>query len=157
VTDFQVAAMLLSLTAGLAYFNARVLRLPSAIGLMATALAGSVAVLVLDATGLTDVAPRLTALLDHANLSYALLHGMLGILLFAGALHVNLGDLRDFRAPIAALALGGTVMSTAMVGTGSYYLFGAFGFDVPFVHCLLVGALISPTDPIAVLGILKAA
>ncbi len=157
VTDFEVASILISLTAGLAYLNARVLRLPSAIGLMATALLGSLIVLALDATDVTEVAPRVTALLDQVNLSYALLHGMLGILLFAGALHVDLSDLRQFRLPIAVLAVGGTALSTALVGVGSYLVLGVLGFDVGFVHCLLFGSLISPTDPIAVLGILKAA
>ncbi len=157
MTDFEVASILLSLTALLAYINARVLRLPSAIGLMATALLGSVLVLVLDATNVTEVAPRVSALLDHANLSYALLHGMLGILLFAGALHVDLGDLREFKLPIAVLALVGTAVSTAMVGFGSYLILDVIGVGLPLLHCMLFGALISPTDPIAVLGILKAA
>jgi CPA1 family monovalent cation:H+ antiporter len=156
LTDFEVAAILITLTAALAYINARVLRLPSAIGLMATALLGSVLVLVLDALQITEVAPRVEGLLDQVNLPYSLLHGMLGILLFAGALHVNLGDLREFRSPIAVLAIGGTALSTAVVGAASYILFDALGFDVQLVHCLLFGALISPTDPIAVLGILKA-
>ena len=157
MTDFEVAAILITLTAGLAYLNARVLRLPSAIGLMATALLGSVLVLVLDALQITEVAPRVSALLDQVNLSYALLHGMLGILLFAGALHVDLNDLREFRIPITVLAIGGTALSTAAVGVASYLVLGALGLDVHLVHCLLFGALISPTDPIAVLGILKAA
>lgn len=157
MTDFEVAAILISLTAMMAYLNARVLKLPSAIGLMATALLGSVLVLVLDATNITDVAPRVSALVDQANLSYALLHGMLGILLFAGALHVDLGDLREFKLPIGVLSLIGTATSTAIVGLGSFVVLGAIGVDLPLVHCMLFGALISPTDPIAVLGILKAA
>jgi CPA1 family monovalent cation:H+ antiporter len=157
VTDFEVAAILITLTAGLAYLNARVLRLPSAIGLMATALLGSVIVLILDALQITEVAPRVTALLDQVNLSYALLHGMLGILLFAGALHVDLSDLRELRLPITVLAIGGTALSTAVVGIASYFVLRMLGLDVALVHCLLFGALISPTDPIAVLGILKAA
>jgi len=157
MTDFQVAAILITLTAGLAYLNARVFRLPSAIGLMATALLGSVIVLVLDALQITEVAPRVAGLLDQVNLPYALLHGMLGILLFAGALHVDLDDLREFRLPIAVLSIFGTAVSTAVVGVASYFLLGVLGLDVPLVHCFLFGALISPTDPIAVLGILKAA
>jgi CPA1 family monovalent cation:H+ antiporter len=124
---------------------------------MATALLGSLFILALDAAGVTEVAPRVTELLDQVNLSYALLHGMLGILLFAGALHVNLGDLREFRLPIIVLALVGTVLSTAFVGFGSYLVLSTLGLDVALVHCFLFGALISPTDPIAVLGILKAA
>jgi CPA1 family monovalent cation:H+ antiporter len=157
MTDFQVAAILISLTAGLAYLNARVLRLPSAIGLMATALVGSLIVLALDALEITAVAPRVEQLLDHVNLSYALLHAMLGVLLFAGALHVDLGDLSAQRLPIAVLSVVGTAISTAVVGGAAYLVLGALGVPLPFVHCLLFGALISPTDPIAVLGILRAA
>jgi len=157
VSDFEVAAILITLTAALAYVNARFLRLPSAIGLMTTALVGSLIVLGLDALNITEVAPRVTTLLEQVNLSYALLHGMLGVLLFAGALHVDIGDLSDLRFPITILAIGGTALSTLAVGTASYLVLGALDLDVPFVHCLLFGALISPTDPIAVLGILKAA
>ncbi|MBK9035511.1 MAG: sodium:proton antiporter [Myxococcales bacterium] len=157
MSDFQVAAVLLTLTAALAYVNARVLKLPSAIGLMATALIASIIGLGLDAAGVTDIGSRVAALLDRVDLAYALMHGMLGILLFAGALHVNLGDLRDQRWPIAVLALVGTALSTALVGYGAHYLFAAVGVGVPLIHCLVFGALISPTDPIAVLGILKAA
>jgi monovalent cation:H+ antiporter, CPA1 family len=157
VSDFEVAAILLTLTAALAYVNARVLRLPSAIGLMSTALLGSLLVLLLDGLDVTDVAPRVSALLDQVNLSHALLHGMLGILLFAGALHVDLADLRAFRLPIAVLALLGTALSTAIVGFVTYFVLGALGLELKLIHCLLFGALISPTDPIAVLGILKAA
>lgn len=157
MSDFQVAAILITLTAAFAYFNARVLRLPSAIGLMATALLGSVLVLVLDAAQVTDVAPRVALLLDQVDLPHALLHGMLGILLFAGALHVNLSDLHAYRFPITVLALVGTVLSTAIVGFSSQFMLGLLGIELDIVHCLLFGALISPTDPIAVLGILKAA
>ncbi len=157
MTDFEVAAILISVTAALAYVNARVLRLPSAIGLMATALLASLIVLGLDALSITDVAPRVAALLDRVDLSYALLHGMLGLLLFAGALHVDLGDLRAYRLPILVLAIGGTALSTAFVGVTSFLMFGVLGLEISLSHCLLFGALISPTDPIAVLGILKAA
>jgi CPA1 family monovalent cation:H+ antiporter len=157
VSDFEVAAILITLTAALAYLNARVLRLPSAIGLMSTALLGSVIVLVLDGLDITDVAPRVTILLDQVNLPHTLLHGMLGIMLFAGALHVDINDLHEFRVPITILALGGTAMSTAIVGLGSHFVLSGLGFDIALVHCFLFGALISPTDPIAVLGILKAA
>jgi CPA1 family monovalent cation:H+ antiporter len=157
MTDFQVAAILISLTAGLAYVNARVLRLPAAIGLMSTALLGSLVVLALDALDVTAVAPRVATLLDQVNLSYALLHAMLGVLLFAGALHVDLGDLRAQRLPIGVLAVAGTAMSTLVVGAAAYLVLDALGVPLPFVYCLLFGTLISPTDPIAVLGILRAA
>ncbi|MBE7447572.1 MAG: sodium:proton antiporter [Kofleriaceae bacterium] len=157
MTDFQVAAILLTLTAALAYVNARVLRMPPAIGLMAMALLASLVGLALDATGVSDIGAQVTTLLDKVDLAYALLHGMLGILLFAGALHVNLGDLHAQRWPIAVLALVGTALSTAVVGGGAYLVFDLLGLPVPLIYCLLFGSLISPTDPIAVLGILKSA
>lgn len=157
MTTFQVAAVIVTLTALLAYVNARVLRLPSAIGLMAISLVGSMITLGLDATGVIDFAPRVEALLDQVDLSYVLLHAMLGVLLFAGALHVDLGDLAAQKWPILILAIGGTLLSTALVGGATYLALGLFGLDVPFIFCLLFGSLISPTDPIAVLGILKSA
>lgn len=157
MTDFQVAAILVTLTALLAYVNARVLRLPSAIGLMATALLGSLLVIALDAIGLTDIAPRVGSLLAHVDLSYALLHGMLGLLLFAGSLHVDLGELRTYKIPILVLSVGGTALSTILVGAATFGATRVLGIELDFISCLIFGALISPTDPIAVLGILKRA
>src|SRR5689334_15896115 len=122
MTDFQVAAVLLTLTAALAYVNARVLRLPSAIGLMSTALVASLLGLGLDAAGVTDIGVRVGSLLDRVDLAHALLHGMLGLMLFAGALHVDLGELREQGWPIATLALGSTAISTVLVGFGGYLL-----------------------------------
>ena len=82
---------------------------------------------------------------------------MLSFLLFAGALHVNLGDLRDQKWVVAILASVGLVLSTFLVGTASYFVFSWTGLNVPYLWCLVFGALISPTDPVAVLGILKKA
>jgi CPA1 family monovalent cation:H+ antiporter len=82
---------------------------------------------------------------------------MLGFLLFAGALHVDLGQLAARRWPIAAMATGGLLMSTAIVGVGIWLAFDLVGHPLPFIYCLVFGALISPTDPVAVLGILKTA
>jgi CPA1 family monovalent cation:H+ antiporter len=86
-----------------------------------------------------------------------LLHGMLGFLLFAGALHVNLNDLAQQRGVIAVLATFGVIGATFIIGILSWWGFGLVGLEIPFIYCLLFGALISPTDPIAVLGILKQA
>jgi CPA1 family monovalent cation:H+ antiporter len=80
---------------------------------------------------------------------------MLGALLFAGALHVDLADLAKQRAIIGVLAVLGVLVSTAVVGTGTFFVCAAIGIDIPFIHCLLFGALISPTDPIAVMSVLK--
>ncbi len=157
MTDFEIASLILSLTAGLAYINARFLRLPSSIGLMAIALLGSLALIGIDASGLAELTPRITHLLARIDFGHTLLHGMLGVLLFAGALHVDLGELSAQRFTITALALGGTLLSTALVGGAIYLVLGGLGLEVGLVYCLLFGALISPTDPIAVLGILKSA
>jgi monovalent cation:H+ antiporter, CPA1 family len=157
MTDFQIASLILTLTAGLAYINARFLRLPSSIGLMAIALLGSLALIAIDASGAVELTPRIAHLLARIDFGHTLLHGMLGVLLFAGALHVDLQDLSAQKVTIVALAVGGTLLSTALVGVAIYLVFGGLGVDVGLVYCLLFGALISPTDPIAVLGILKSA
>ena len=86
-----------------------------------------------------------------------LLHGLLGLLLFAGALHIDLRDLGQERLAIGVLALGGTLVSTAVVGVATYFMLAALGHHVRWIDALLFGALIAPTDPIAVLGMLKSA
>jgi CPA1 family monovalent cation:H+ antiporter len=94
-------------------------------------------------------------MLASIDFDETLLHGMLSFLLFAGALHVNLNDLAQQRGIIFVLATFGVVGATFIIGTLSWYTFGLIGLHIPFIYCLLFGALISPTDPIAVLGILK--
>jgi len=158
VSALDVAATVLTLTAALAYLNARILRLPAAIGLMALSLLGSIAVIALDAAGVvTSLIAPINDLLRHLSLEHVLLHGVLGLLLFAGALHIDLADLRDLRWPIALLAIVGTVLSTALVGVATWLAFAALGLALPLQYCLVFGALIAPTDPIAVLGILRSA
>ena len=95
------------------------------------------------------------SVLLEIDFNQALMHGMLGLLLFAGALHVDLGDLTSQKWVIGLLATVGVVASTFLVGGAVYLLLPLLGLQVAFVHCLLFGALISPTDPIAVMGILK--
>lgn len=92
--------------------------------------------------------------LDFENL---LMRVLLSFLLFAGAIHIDFQKLRRELASITAYATIGVLLSTAIIGVGMYFLFQAFQLSVPFIYCLLFGALISPTDPIAVLGILKEA
>lgn len=149
MTTVQIAAIIVSLTALLAYVNARFLKLPSQIGLMAIALAASLVVVALDAAGVID-ASEIEHVVAEANFGPVLLHGMLGLLLFAGSLNINLRELREHKWPVAVLSLGGTVASTILVGLATYAMTG-----IPLIESLLFGALISPTDPIAVLGVLK--
>ena len=150
----QIAALFVSLTALLAYVNARWVKLPSQIGLMAIALAGSLVLVGVDALGALD-ATAVHQLVSDFNFGPTLVHGMLGLLLFAGALHIPLDGLAEQKWPVAALSLGATVASTVLVGGAIYGLFVALGHPFPLLDAMLFGALISPTDPIAVLGVLK--
>jgi len=154
VTSVQIAAIILSLTAGLAYINARFVKLPSGIGLMAIALVGSIVLVVMDAVGLIDGA-GFERVVVQANFGETLLHGMLGLLLFAGALQLDLHELAAQRLPVAVLSLGATILSTLLVGFAIYGVFGLVGRELPLIDAMLFGALISPTDPIAVLSVLK--
>ena len=155
MTFFQIAALLLTLAALFAWVNERLLHLPVTIGLMALSLGASLVVVALDSAGVVGLHERAHAWLSQANFSDTLLHGMLGLLLFAGALHIDLDDLRRERAPIALLSLGSTLASTGLIAVAAFHLLALLGAPLPFAYCLVFGALISPTDPIAVLGILK--
>ncbi|HEY0478253.1 MAG TPA: sodium:proton antiporter [Kofleriaceae bacterium] len=153
MTDFQLAAIVLSLTAALAYVNARLLRLPATVGLMAIALIGSLSLLALDGIGVELGAVR--SLVAELDFSDTLLHGMLGLLLFAGALHIDVASLGADKLAVTALALGGTVLSTLLIGGAIALALHAIGVPIAPIDAFLFGALISPTDPIAVLGVLK--
>jgi CPA1 family monovalent cation:H+ antiporter len=147
-------AVLLVLAAGFSYLNHRVLRLPTTIGLMALTLLASLAAV---AAGLFFPAVEQGAarFVREIDFDRAVLDGMLGFLLFAGALHVDLGDLARQKVVIAVLATAGVILSTLAVGGLSFALLTLAGIPARPVYCLLFGALISPTDPIAVLGLLR--
>ncbi|MEO6775112.1 MAG: sodium:proton antiporter [Kofleriaceae bacterium] len=157
MTTFQLAALVITLAAALAYFNARVLKLPSSVGLMAIALVGSIVLLALDATHVVDLSVRVTSLVSQLDFGNTLLHGMLGLLLFAGALHIDVTELGMEKFAVGLLALGGTALSAAIVGLAAFAMLHAVGHDLRLIDALLFGALIAPTDPIAVLGMLKSA
>ncbi|HEY4146181.1 sodium:proton antiporter [Pinirhizobacter sp.] len=152
----DVAALFLVVTALLAYVNHRFLRLPATIGVMAIALVISLGIVGLHAFGLDHGLDAFEkSLLRSIDFSDVLMQGMLSFLLFAGALHVDLGTLRQYRWQIASLAIVGTCLSTAVVGVAMWGLLPWVGVPLPLIDCLLFGALISPTDPISVMGILK--
>ncbi|MCB9524052.1 MAG: sodium:proton antiporter [Myxococcales bacterium] len=154
----DAAAILLCLAAILGLINHHLLKLPFAIGMLVAGLLGSLGVLGLDAlVPALDLAPRVRAAVLQVDFAKAVLSGMLSLLLFAGALHTDLGRLKAKAAPILTLATVGVVISTAVAGAAAWLVFGAVGLGLPFAWCLVFGALISPTDPIAVLGIMKAA
>jgi CPA1 family monovalent cation:H+ antiporter len=154
MSAFEVLAALLSLAALFAYANHRWLRQPASIALMAMTLVLSLALLAASRAGWLRVEP-IVAILDRVNFNQTLLHGMLGALLFAGALHIRLSDLREHRLAVSMLALVGTLLSTFVVAGLTYLVLPRLGLRLGFGSCLLFGAVISPTDPIAVMGILK--
>ncbi len=154
----NIAATCLVITALLAYLNHRFVGMPTTIGVMAAALVFSLALVGLDAVGVASGLRQYEeSLLRSIDFSDVLMQGMLSLLLFAGALHVDMSELKAYRWPVAVLAVLGTVLSTLAVGYGMWFALPLAGVDLPFMYCLLFGALISPTDPIAVMGILKSA
>ena len=153
---FATFSLLIVIAALFAYVNFRVLKLPSSIGLMFLALLFSV-LLVAVGKMMPHVLGDMQSLVQHLDLSRLLMNNMLGFLLFAGAIHIKLDILRQEKWAVMALSTVGVITSTMLVGTVMFYLLAAFGIPMEYLHCLLFGALISPTDPIAVLGILKEA
>jgi len=155
VDPFNLLSLLVTLTAVMAWVNLRWIRLPGTIGLMVLSMLFSLALVAMEGAGLGS--GRIAATLEQLDFGETLLHGMLGALLFAGALHLDLHDIREKKWPITILATVGVLISTLVVGGGAWLLFGALGFHVPLAFCFLFGALISPTDPIAVGAILQKA
>ena len=153
---FSIITILIVLSAAFAFINTKFLKLPFTIGLMIIAIAFTVGITLLGKINhfFIDEADLLIGSIDFET---ALLDVMLSFLLFAGALHTKLDSLKAMKAPIAVFATIGVVLSTFLVGTMMYYIFILFGHEINYIYCLLFGALISPTDPIAVLGILKEA
>jgi len=156
VDVFSVIAVLLVLSAVLSYVNYRFLKMPMTIGLMALSLVIGLVVIILDRMGL-GMEVQVREFIDSIGFADVLMKGMLAFLLFAGALHVNLDDLLDHKLSIGVFATIGVLASTFMVGGAVFALSHLMGLDLRFIHCLLFGALISPTDPIAVLAIMKKA
>jgi CPA1 family monovalent cation:H+ antiporter len=153
---YNILAVLITLSAGFSYINHRFIRLPTTIGLMAIALLVSLGLIALGPLGF-GLKEDARLLLNSIDFDETLLHGMLSFLLFAGALHVNLADLARQKYIIGTLATLGVIGSTFIIGFTSLWVLGWLGIELPFIYCLLFGALISPTDPIAVMGILKRA
>ncbi len=154
----NIVAICLVITALLAYLNYRFIKMPATIGVMAAALVISLALVGLDALGMAHALREYeTSLLRSIDFSDLLMQGMLSFLLFAGALHIDLSELKTYRWQVGTLAVMGTSLSTLAVGYGMWWTLPWVGLPLPLIYCLLFGALISPTDPIAVMGILKSA
>ena len=153
----DLLAILITLSAVFSYVNHRFIGLPTTIGVMLISLAVSLGVIAANALGVGDLHALAQSIIAPIDFNYVLMQGMLSLLLFAGAMHVNLQELAAFKWPIGILASVGVVASTFVIGGAAFVIFPLVGVDLPFIYCLVFGALISPTDPIAVLGILKSA
>ncbi len=153
MTFLQIASLLIVLAGVFGTINYLFLKLPSAIGILVVSLLASLAVMGADLiwpeAGMAAATRQLVTGIDFSD---ALLEGMLGLLLFAGALHVKLSDLKEQWRLVLLMATMGVALSTAVVGVGFSLLTG-----MPILIALVFGSLVSPTDPVAVLGVLRAA
>jgi CPA1 family monovalent cation:H+ antiporter len=153
---YTIITLLIVLSALFGYINVRFLKLPDTIGLMVIAVLFTLGILAVGyfVPSIPEMAKELITQVDFKEV---LLDIMLSFLLFAGALHTDFGKLREMRWPILLFATLGVLISTFLIGGLSYAVFSLLGLGIPFIYCLLFGALISPTDPIAVLSLLKKA
>lgn len=155
---FDIAAALVLLTAVFGYLNHRFFGLPRTIGLTVMGAVASLIVVAID--NLIPGAGNSHAIrtfLEDIDFRFVLMEGMLSFLLFAGALHIDIHDMRRAKWSIGIITVVGVLLSTATIGSGVWLMAAAFGRAIPLPWCMLFGALISPTDPVAVLGILKSA
>jgi len=153
---FEIASLLLALSALFGWINHVSIKLPHTIGLLIFSLMASMSLLLaqylMPSLGITETFQSIIGQIDFYS---TVMEGMLAFLLFAGALHVNFDNMRDRKWPITLMATVGVVLSTFIVGTGFWLLAGVFGIAIPYAWALVFGALISPTDPVAVLSLLK--
>ena len=156
VSFFDIGAFLIGLSAAFGYLNHRFLKLPHTIGLVMMALAASLVLILIEfLVPQTDLLEIVTGVLRQIDFHETLMHGMLSFLLFAGAMHVDFSVFRTQAVAIGTMATIGILLSTFLIGWGTWQLLHAFDIDMPFAWALVFGALISPTDPVAVLGLFK--
>ena len=153
---FVITSILVFISAIFGYLNVRFVKLPNTIGLTLITILFTVAVFIL--SYFDDTLLRAERfIISQIDFKVVLLDVMLSFLLFAGALHTDLQQLRQQRWPVLVFATFGVLLSTFLIGTATFFVLQLLSFDIAYIYCLLFGALISPTDPIAVLGILKKA
>lgn len=151
---YELIAALITLTAILAFINQKYIKLPSSIGLLLSSMFISFIILILNYYGFTFLT-EISAVVNSVDFNNVLMGGMISFMLFAAAIHIPLKDLLPQKGPILVFSTIGVILSTFIIGTLIFYSFPLIGFELPYINCLLFGALISPTDPIAVLGIIK--
>ena len=153
---FSIGAILVGLSALFGFINHRFLHLPHTIGLVVIALLASLSIIGLNLiVPSAQIGQRVTDVLRQIDFNETLMHGMLSFLMFAGALHADFSAIKTSRLTIGVMAVFGTLISTFLIGASMWFLLGFFEFNLPFVWALVFGALISPTDPVAVLSLFK--
>ena len=153
---FSIGAILVGLSALFGFFNHRFLHLPHTIGLVVIALLASLSIIGLNLiVPSAQIGKTVTDVLRQIDFNETLMHGMLSFLMFAGALHADFSAIKTSRLTIGVMAVFGTLISTFVIGATMWFLLGFFEFKFPFVWALVFGALISPTDPVAVLSLFK--
>ena len=153
---FSIGAILVGLSALFGFINHRFLHLPHTIGLVVIALFASLSIIGLNLiVPSAQIGQRVTDVLRQIDFNETLMHGMLSFLMFAGALHADFSAIKTSRLTIGVMAVFGTLISTFVIGASMWFLLGFFEFKFPFVWALVFGALISPTDPVAVLSLFK--
>jgi CPA1 family monovalent cation:H+ antiporter len=153
---YNIIAVLMVISALFAYINFRFIRLPSVIGVMLVSVLVSFGMILADRLGL-GIAREGEYLLNNIDFKNTLMVWMLGFLLFAGALHVELNALHEQKWNVLVFSTVGVILSTICVGTLMYFVLGWIGLPMGYIFCLLFGALISPTDPVAVMDLLRMA
>lgn len=154
---YYTFSILIVLASFFAYLNLRFLKLPGTIGIMIIAVLVSIAMRLLGDEYFPETTKEFFELIRTFNFNEILMGAMLNFLLFAGALHINISDLREHKWPILTYASVSVVLSAFIIAGLFYAVAPMLGIQIPFIYCLLFGTLISPTDPIVVLGILKEA
>ncbi len=153
---FEIGAFLVGLSAFFGYINHRFMHLPHTVGLVVMALAASLTLILIEfLSPRTQLLETVTSVLEQIDFHETVMHGMLSFLLFAGAMHVDFSVFRSRLLAIGLMATLGILISTFIIGWAMWLLLNFFGTDIPFSWALVFGALISPTDPVAVLGLFK--
>jgi len=150
-------AVLVVTTAGFAYVNERIIRLPLTIGVAAIALACSAVLIACESLQVTSLRDPISRWLSSLDFSRLLLDGMLSFLLFAGALQIDGRKLKQYAWQVGFLAVISTALSAAFIGCATYWILRETGVHLPFTYCLVFGSVVAPTDAVSVLGTLRRA
>lgn len=160
---YSSLSILIIIATVFSYINIRFMKLPSTIGIMVIAILVSLGMVIFGRITSTHPFPHFANIISHIDFTQVLMGGMLNFILFAGAININLEDLKEEKLPIIVFSSLSVIISTFVIGFALYYILNSFlplfhiNVELPLIYCLLFGALISPTDAVATLGILKEA